>query len=280
MRQKCGTLSTPADRRFDFGPASSVVAASGPRPGEPRLGRATRRARAPADRRQPRAVPDPAADGRVRAPASPWRAARRSAAPPRSGQARPAARSACATSARPCRARVRERPGRRPAGRQASAERSCGARARTAPARAPLAGTVPQPITGANPTTSCSIEHANRAERAACPSRNRYRLTAYARVSRRSSPGVTQPRSRRARPMSAQPRRGRARAAAAPAPAGTRHDAASRREAEKCSSGTASARRARIARHGQRRRADARGAAGRTRHARAAAPSGARRPAP
>ena len=51
------------DRRFDFGPASSVVAASGPRPGQPRLGRATRRARAPADRRQPRAVADPAATG-------------------------------------------------------------------------------------------------------------------------------------------------------------------------------------------------------------------------
>jgi hypothetical protein len=59
-------------------------------------------------------------------------------------------------------------------------------------------GTAPQPITGANPTTSCSIDVANRAERCAWPSRNKYRLTAYARVSRRSSPGVRQPRSRRA----------------------------------------------------------------------------------
>jgi hypothetical protein len=33
--------------------------------------------------------------------------------------------------------------------------------------------TVPQPITGANPTTSCSTDVANRAERAACQSRNR-----------------------------------------------------------------------------------------------------------
>ena len=55
--------------------------------------------------------------------------------PPLSGQARPAARSACATTARRDRARVRERPGQRLAGRQATAERSCGARARTAPAR-------------------------------------------------------------------------------------------------------------------------------------------------
>ena len=37
----------------------------------------------------------------------------------------------------------------------------------------PPVGMAPQPITGANPTTSCSIEHANRPERAACPSRNR-----------------------------------------------------------------------------------------------------------
>ena len=63
MRQKCGTLSTPADDRFHFGPASSVVAASGPRPGQPRLGRATRRARAPADPRQPRPVADPTLAG-------------------------------------------------------------------------------------------------------------------------------------------------------------------------------------------------------------------------
>jgi hypothetical protein len=64
-------------------------------------------------------------------------------------------------------------------------------------------GTGPQPITGANPTTNCPIEVAYRAEPAAWPSRNKYRLTAYTRVSNRSSPGVEQPRSRRARPSSA-----------------------------------------------------------------------------
>ena len=79
---------------------------------------------------------------RVRAPAIPRRAAWRSAAPPRSGQARPAARSACATSAQPGRARVREQPAQPTAGRRATAERSCGARARTVPAQGPERGSL------------------------------------------------------------------------------------------------------------------------------------------
>ena len=84
-----------------------------------------------------------------------------------------AARSACATTARRRRARARARPGPRPAGHPASAARCGDARARTARAPARSRGTGPQPITGANPATSCPIDVANRAERCACPSRNR-----------------------------------------------------------------------------------------------------------
>ena len=107
----------------------------------------------------------------------------------------------------------------------------------------PAGGTAPQPITGANPTTSCSTEHANRPDRAACPSRNRYRLTAYTRVSRRSSPGVLHPRARRARESSAHTMR-RPGSGGSGSRAGRyqRRRATARPGEERCSSGTASAR--------------------------------------
>ena len=245
MRQKCGTLGRPrgsSPRPRPGGDAS--CAASRPRAAPAALvSRDSACARAggspPAasrDRRRRRR-----ARSRARQPLA------RSRGDPqllrgRLGR-RAAARSACATSGPRDRARARARPRRRAC--RSSSQRCtllrC-ARTNRARSRRPV-GTVPQPITGANPTTSCSIEHAKRAERAACPSRNRYRLTAYARVSRRSSPGVTQPRvAPRASKQRTRPPGGRARAAAAPAPADTRHDARSRREEEECSSGTASAR--------------------------------------
>ena len=286
MRQNSTTPTQPRRRARSPPPPPRGGAARAPRPARARAAR--RRTGALGVALRPRIAP------RLGATRPRRRRARSRRRHPRARRARdaqllarrlgraPAARSACATTARGCRARAHARPRPRPAGRPASAARSCDARARTAPAPRARAGRVPQPITGANPTTSCSTDVANRPDRCRVTEPEQVALD---RVRARLQPIITRrrapPRAARATQQRAHhhaPGLRRQRRARRPIPTTTRRLASGKRcafQRHRQRPATPGARTTR-----QRSRADARGAAGPAPSSRERASTSARRPHP
>ena len=274
------TRSAPRpDGRFDFGPASSVVAALGQRPGEPRSCRTTRRARAPADRRQPRALAGLAATGAVARPPAPG-----------------------ALRGDPQLLRCRVRRGQQhdlrappPPGVIALgfvSDQASDLQVVKPPLNAlAVRAHEPRPLGSARRDRAPAhhrrqpddklldrTRKPRRARRVPEPEQvplDRIRPGLQPIVTRRDTAAFT-PRASDERTDHDAAGLGRQRRPRRPVPdtarVATRSGEVLQRHRQRP--------RARIARHGQRRRADARGAAGRTTHARAAAPSGARQPAP
>ena len=168
MRQ----ISADGDRRLDRGPSPGLVL---DQPSPKRVAgarRSGRNAAALANRAEARSSTQPSAAGSLaRSPPSSATTRGRELA---GGGAGAASSTICVRHQRPPSSRSGSSATRPAASRSSSHRCTLRRWARTNRARsARPRGTLPHPITGASPTTSCAIDVAYRADRAAWPSRNR-----------------------------------------------------------------------------------------------------------